>query len=178
MHYGQVYVCSGGEIMGPENIWLVALGGLAAFIANVLYMVGGTKMSFGGQKWIRRFLGSFILAGAANGIAAALNAWVWQYLLIWPCLIGGFSLGYGSDLWWVRVWKRSIFALGVITAVFVGVWATGFTVSGWIVFGLAVVISATSVVLGVLNPFKNAPLEQFLISQVLTLFVPFLAWIR
>jgi RarD protein len=35
-----------------------------------------------------------------------------------------------------------------------------------------------SVVLGVMNPFSNAPLEQFLICQVLCLFVPYWSFVR
>ena len=162
--------------MGTEDIWLIALGGFAGFISNVLYMMGGTT-GFGG-KWVRRFMGTFVLALSCNLIAVYLQNWVWQFILVWPCLILGMSLGYGGDSYWVKAYKRTIFALGVLSAVLIGVWAAGFTLSGWIVFGLAILVGSGSVILGVLNPFKNAPLEQFLVSQVLTLFIPFLAFIN
>jgi hypothetical protein len=165
-------------MIGAENWGLVALGGVASLIASILYMIGGTTMSFGGQKWLRRYVASALLAGAANGIAAFLQVWTWQYLLMWPCLIGGFSLGYSSDTTIGKAIKRLIFALGVLSACMIGVWAVGFTGAAWVVLGLAAVIGAGSVVLGVWNPFNNAPLEQFIICQILTMFVPFWAFIR
>jgi cytochrome b subunit of formate dehydrogenase len=63
-------------MFGPENIWLIAGGGLAALICNICYMIGGTEMSFGGQKWIRRYLGAGILAIASNVIAFLMQAWL------------------------------------------------------------------------------------------------------
>lgn len=164
--------------MGPENIWLVALGGFAAFVANVLYAIGGTDMGGGGKKWIRRFVASFILALAANLIALYLAAWVWQYLLIFPCLAFGFSLGYGADTVIKRVIRRTVFALGVLTACIVGAWAVGFSFFAWVIVALALITGITSVALGVINPFNNAPLEQFIICQVLCLYVPWWAFVR
>ena len=161
--------------MGQEQIWLVAFCGLAGFLGNVCYMAGGTQ-GFG-LVW-RRYAGTFVLTLACNLAALFIGKWVWQYILVFPCLLGGMSLGYGSDITWVKVYKRAIFALGVLMACVVGAWAVGFTASAWIVIGLAFLIGSGSVVLGVLNPFSNAPAEQFLVCQTLTMFVPFLAWIR
>jgi hypothetical protein len=163
---------------GAEQWGLSALGGLMALIASVLYMWGGTTMSWGGKKWLRRFLGSFVLALAASIIAVALAAWDWRYLIMYPCLIGGFSLGYGGDRMWTKVWKRTVFALGTLMACVVGAWIAGWTPSALLVLGLSFVTGLTSVALGVFNPFKNAPLEQYLICQVLTLYVPFWAFVR
>lgn len=160
---------------GTENIWLVALGGFGAYLGNLCYMAGGTS-GFG--KWWRRFLGSFILACSANVVALVLHLWVWQYLLMWPCLIGGMSLGYGSNKLWIKVAKRTLFALGVIMACVVGAWIAHWSGYAWVVLSLAIFTGLTSVVLGVLNPFTNAPLEQFIICQVLTLYVPFWSFIR
>ena len=162
-------------MFGQEDIWFVAILGFMAFVANVLYAAGGTK-GFG-LFW-RRFIGSFILALSASICALYLGAWSWKYLLIYPALIGGFSLGYSSDTLLGKITRRTIFALGVLMACLVGLWATGFTSFGWVVFILAAVTGLTSVVLGAINPFKNAPLEQFLICQVLTLYIPFWAYIR
>jgi hypothetical protein len=161
--------------MGIENIYLVMIGGFCGFAGNCFYCMGGT--SGFGLVW-RRYAGTIILALACNLIAVYLGKWVWQYLIVWPCLLGGMSLGYGGDNLSTKVLKRSLFALGVVMAVLVGVWATGFTVSGWLVFGLSVLIGSGSVALGVMNPFNNAPVEQYLVCQTLTMFVPFLAWIK
>jgi hypothetical protein len=164
--------------MGPEQIWLITLGGFAAFLCNVLYMVGGTGFDGKGYKWLRRFVGAGILACAANGIAIYMQAWVWQYLLMIPSLIIGFSMGYGGDTTIEKVLKRSLCAVGILAACFIGLWATGFTAMGWAVMVMAGVIGGTSVVMGVWNPWNNAPLEQFLICQVLTLFVPFWCFVK
>ena len=117
---------------GTENVWLVALLGFMAFISNVLYMLGGTE-GFG--KWMRRFIASAILAGAASLGAIALGRWVWQYLLMFPCLAIGFSLPYGAEeaIW--KIIKRTLFALGVLSACVIGLWATGFTVFGLVIAG-------------------------------------------
>lgn len=157
---------------GTENWGLVALGGGMAFIANVLYQLGGIS-----NKWLRRYLASFILALSTNLIAIFLGKWAWQYILIYPCLIAGFSLGYGGDTTWEKVIRRLVYALGVLSACIIGLWATGFTASGYVVAGLALIVGLGSVVLGVLNPFSNARLEEFLVCQLLTMFVPFWAFI-
>jgi hypothetical protein len=169
-------------MFGPENIWLVASGFGAIFVAVVAYMVGGTDMDgpgpMGGQKWIRRYFGASVLSSAANGIAFLLGVWAWQYLLMFPALMIGFSLPYGGNTVAVKTLKRFVFAVGVLAACFCGLWATGFTFMGWVVMALASGIGLGSVVLGVMNPFSNAPLEQGLICLVLTMFVPFWAFIK
>ena len=164
-------------MFGAEDWGIVALGGFAAFLANVLYMWGGTEMVWGGQKWLRRYLGSFVLALAASGIAFYLGVWSWKYLLMYPALAIGFSLGYGADTTMGKILRRSVFALGSLTACLVGAWAVGFTGAALLVLGVATIVGMTSVALGVWNPFKNAPLEQFLISQLLCMFIPFWGFI-
>lgn len=161
--------------MGAEDWGVVALGGFASFIANVLYMWGGTEMSWGGQKWLRRFLASFVLTLAAGLTALYLGKWSFRYLLMFPCLSIGFSLGYGRT---AILLKRTVCAVGILSACFVGLWITGFSGSGWLVFAAASVCGLTSIIMGFFNPFSNAPLEQFLISQVLTMFIPFWAFVR
>ena len=113
---------------GQEQIWLIALGGFLSFGGNVLYMMGGTA-GFG--KWYRRFIGAFVIASSTNIIAAVNGVWAWQYILIFPSLIGGFSLGYGANTTGEKIIKRSLFALGCIFAGIFGLWATGFTGFGW-----------------------------------------------
>ena len=159
---------------GTEGWGLVAIAGASSFLANIFYMWGGTE-GFG-LFW-RRFIGSAVLATAANGVALFLGTWAWQFLLIYPFLCIGFSLGYGGDNVFTKVIKRTIFALGVVSSCIAGLWATGFTFGGWIVTGLAVLTGLTSVVLGVTNPFHSAVAEQFLISQVLTMYIPFWGYV-
>ena len=169
-------------MFGPENIWLVAIGGAAALVANILYMIGGSDMDgdgpMTGQKWLRRFIASSILALVANLIAMFMQVWHWQYLLFWPILSIGFSLGYGADTVAERVLKRTLCALAIVSCCAAGAWVHQFTAMSLIVGGLSVFSGIASVVLGVLNPFNNAPLEQFLVCQVLTLYVPFWAFVK
>lgn len=161
--------------MGTENWGIVAIGGFAAFLANVFYMWGGTE-GFG--KWWRRFIGATVLALSANLIALFMAKWSWQFILMLPCLIAGFSLGYGGDTTIEKVIKRTVYALGVLMACVAGLYATGFTFWGFVVAGLALITGLTSVVLGVINPFTSARLEEYLVCQVLCLYVPWWAFVR
>ena len=161
--------------MGTENIYIVILGGFLAFVANVCYMLGGTE-GFG--KFWRRFIGAFVLALAASAVAILLHCWQWQYLLVLPCLILGFSLGYGGDTTIVKVLKRLCFAFGVLSSLGIMLWIHQFSFYSWIVFSSAFLVALASVILGVINPLNNARIEEYLVSQCLTLFVPFIAFVR
>lgn len=160
---------------GPEQIWLVAFGGFSSFLASVFYMMGGTEPW---KKWIRRYLGTFLLSLSLNLIAIVNTCWHWQYMLTYAFLILGFSLPYGADTVSEKIFKRSVFVVGSLLASFVCLWAIDFSVFGWVVFVLQSLIGLGSIVLGVINPFKNAPLEQYLISQLLTLFFVFWSFVR
>lgn len=163
---------------GPENIWLVAAGGFAALLCNILYMAGGTGFDGKGYKWLRRFVGAGILGLAANLIAAAVSAWTWVYLLMIPALMVGMSLGYGGETVSEKVLKRVLCAIGILASCIIGCFAIGFTISGLAVLILAFIVGLTSIFMGVWNPFNNAPLEQFIVCQVLTLFVPFWSMVK
>lgn len=162
-------------VFGTENVWLVAGGGFGAFLANVLYMLGGTE-GFG--LWTRRFLGMSVLALTGNIVALLLGAWLWQYLLFFPILIAGSTLGYGADSTWKKILRRTIFALAISAACLLGAWAHGFTIFSLMIVGLSFAVGLGSVILGVFNPFNNAPVEQFLICQLLTLFIPFWGFVK
>lgn len=160
--------------MFTENWGLIAFSGVASLVASILYMLGGTV---GFTKALRRYGATFFLAVMSNINAIVMGVWSWQFILIYPALIGGFSLGYGASTTGEKILKRTIFALGSLSAIIFGLWGLGFPVMGWLVLGLAILIGLTSVVMGVFNPFNNAPLEQYLICQVLTLFIPFISFI-
>ena len=160
---------------GTEYVWLISLAGFCGFLANVLYMLGGTA-GFG--LLTRRAWGSFVLTFGTNLVAVVLNCWVWQYLLLFPLLWAGFSLGYGSDDIWTKVWKRFIFACGVVASCGIGVWVHNADFPSLVVLGLAFVTGLGSVVLGVVNPWNNAPIEQYIICNLLTMYVITLPFIK
>jgi hypothetical protein len=160
---------------GTENVILVAIGGFSTFLACVAYMLGGTS-GFG--LWWRRFLGVFFLGCGTNLVAGMLGVWVWPYLLFFPLLGVGMSLGYGADTTIGKIIKRTIFALGVLSCCVIGMWVHTFSIFSIVIGILALLIGLGSIVLGVVNPFNNAPVEQYLICQVLTLFVPFWGFVR
>lgn len=166
---------------GPEQWGLVALGGFLAFLSCVLYMWGGTEnvptKELAGKFW-RRFLASLVLAIDANMIAYFSGTWNPKFLLIWPALIFGFCLPYGGDDTMEKFIKRGVFASGVLLASGIGLWAVAHNGHAYLVLVLQAVLGGVSIILGVFNPFKNAPLEQYLICQVLTLFVPFWGMVK
>lgn len=161
-------------VIGTENVGTIALLGGMGFLGNVCYMLGGTE-GFG--LWMRRFLGVAIIAGATNIGALILGNWAWQYLLFFPLLGAGMSLGYGSKVVWIKVAKRALFALGVLTCGIVGMWMHDFSGAAWLIFGLSLATGLTSIALGVLNPLTNAPVEQFIICQLLTMYTIFWAFV-
>jgi hypothetical protein len=160
--------------MGTENIWLVCLGGLSSFLGCCCYAMGGTQ-GFG-LFW-RRFIGSFILVLSCNLIAVYLHTWSDKMLLMYPCLVGGMCLGYGGELLFQKIYKRTIFALGCCFTGFIGAWATGFTGAGIGICIFQLIIGMGSVYLGVRNPYNNAVVEQFIISLLLTFTIPFWGFI-
>lgn len=160
---------------GQEQIWLVALGCAALIIGDILYMMGGTS-GFG--KWYRRILGSFIIVSSTNIIAIVNGKWSWQYAVMYPFLIIGFSMGYDAETTWGKVFKRLLFAISCVSVGIFGLWATGFTAFGWGVLTLQFLVGLGSIYLGVVNPYGNAPVEQFLICTLITMTIPFWPYIK
>lgn len=121
------------------------------FLATFLYMLGGRS-----RKWQRRFIASLILAITVNVVSLLRGIWNPYLLIIWPLLIGGFSLGYGADTFFEKVLRRTIYALGVI---FSG--CLFFTVTNNAVWVLIphVGIGAWSIYMGVRNPIESASEE-------------------
>lgn len=160
---------------GVEGWGLVALGGTLGLISNIFYMWGGTE---GFTKIWRRFVGASVLATGTNLLAILTGSWAWQYLTFYPLLMIGFSLGYGGDTTIEKIIRRSVYALGVLSCCIMGMWAVAFSTASIVVGILALITGLTSVALGVLNPFKSARLEEFMVSQVLTLYVIFWSYVK
>lgn len=154
--------------MGPENLFLICVNGILTTVAACLYAAGGTDPY---PKALRRVGSTIVLSAALIFTAIFVHRWAWQYLGVPVILAIGFSLGYGGDSFWQKLLKRTSCAIAIMATSWLCLWATGFTHSGWMNLGIIHWVGATSIVLGAANPYNNAPLEQFLICQVLNIFL-------
>lgn len=134
-----------------------------------LYMWGGRN-----RKWIRRFVGSLVIAGTVNMMAHYLGIWQIWHLLVWPILALGFSLGYGGDNLREKLVRRTIFTVGVVSAGLPFVLTLGGL--AWTIWVLHVGVGAFSIWLGTRNPLHAAAEETFvcLVLNTGLLLYPFL----
>ena len=156
------------RVWGTEFIFLVCIAGLLQTVGCCLYAMGGTK-GFGLP--LRRFVGSGVIAIALNLVGLAVHNWHWQYASVYPALILGFVLPYGGDTLKVKLMKRTLFFLGCMVASVLCLTASSFSFSSWMVLILQFVVGSFSIAIGVMNPWGNAPIEQFFVCQCLTLFL-------
>ena len=136
---------------------------LGVVLASFLYSLGGRA-----GKWKRRFVASFVLAATVNVLCVLRGVWQPLMLAIWPILIGGFSLGYGADVLWLKVVRRLIYASAVLMA---GV-LMAFILGGnaWWVLIPHIGVGLFSVFLGVKN-ILPAALEEIMVCVLLNLFL-------
>lgn len=160
---------------GREWVWLVASLGFISLVANVLYMLGGTA---GYGLWTRRILASCLLGFGVSFGACVVGRWAWQFLLVTPILFLAMSLGYGGTDPYTKILNRTKFAFFCSLAHLVCLWAIGFTVIGWMVYGLACIGGLLTVFAGVINPWNEATVEQFIISQYLFGILVFWGFVR
>jgi hypothetical protein len=147
-----------------------------SFIALILASVAALLYSWGGRKgkWKRRFIGSFVLAFAVNGLLVWRGIWNPWVLGVWPLLAIGFSMRYGANETSLKVIRRSLYALMVMSAGLL--LAVVYGGNAWVLFVPHVGIGLWSVWLGVKNPIDAAS-EETLICAALNLclvFYPFI----
>lgn len=123
----------------------------------LLYGLGGIS-----GKWKRRFIGPvWLMLGIFVFSKWTLN-WSYWYLIYLPLLIASLHIGYGgTNVTAVKVRKRALYglALGIAPA------SLAILNTAWVMWGLHIVLCvSTSVILGVLNPTKNARNEETLIA--------------
>ena len=123
--------------------------------ACFLYMLGGRS-----GKWRRRFIGSLILSCGINGLCLWRGIWSPWFLLTYPALAIGFSMGYGATGEWMKVIRRSVYALGVLSAGLVMAIVLGGT--AWLVFVPHVGVGLWSIWLGTKNPIEASAEEVFI----------------
>ena len=95
-----------------------------------------------------------------------MHNFYWWYLAIWPLLAIGFSLGYGADIIWEKILKRTIFALMVLSSALLCAVVVGG--NGWLLLVYCVGVGLWSVWLGVTNPVAAAG-EEFFVCMTLCL---------
>lgn len=142
--------------MTEYQIGYIAVGGIIGLALGCLfYMIGGRS-----GKWVRRFIGSLIIALTVNLEAYLLGGWHWALTLVYPALILGFCQGYGADSTKAKIMRRAIYALTVMSAGVVC--ACVFGGAAWLIFVLHLCIGIWSIWLGVLNPVQAAAEETFI----------------
>lgn len=133
---------------------------------SYLYSLGGIE-----GKWKRRFLGSAWMILGIFGFSQWQGCWNNWYLLCFPLMTIGLSMGYGANDTFTKIRKRAIYGL------ILGCSSIPIVVFShmWVLFGFSVFLSVIScVVLGVFNPTKDARSEETLIATLCLLLTLFL----
>lgn len=143
------------------TLWQAGISMLGVTIGSVLYGFGGLQ-----KKWVRRWLGSFIIACCVNGICLWRGIWSPLYLLVYPFLGAAWTLPYGADSLFPKIIKRTLFALASCACGLIFCFVLGG--NAWFVLIPHVGIGLWSVYLGVKNPIESAA-EQFFICVLLTM---------
>jgi len=142
--------------MTETTIGYLAFGNIIALaFASLLYMLGGRD----NKLWRR--LGSAVILGSAVNITSLLfGIWELSFLLAYPCLIAGFSMGYSGDEGWEKAVRRLLYTIGVCaTGLVFALSLGGFA---WLILPLHIGVGAFSVWLGVKNPIHAAAEEIFI----------------
>ena len=141
--------------------WLSSLSGLGLLLSSTLYWLGGRR-----DKYLRRFLGSFVLAATVNLISLFMGHWTPWLIAIWPLITIGYHMGYGGDELMVKIKRRFIYASMVVVC---GVLYCAFVSTSCVwVFIPHFLIAMFSVYLGIKNPIYAAA-EEFFVSMMLNL---------
>lgn len=146
-------------------VWLVVFKLAMISLFTVLYVIGGRS-----NKQIRRFGSGISFGLGLIGLSLLTHKFHWAFLalpVLYPICL---SFGYGSDQFWMKVLKRTLygFSFGLIgfgVGAFLGNWYLAIT-------HLIISIGA-SVGLGVFNPIRAVD-EEALIALAITVLVPFM----
>ena len=120
-----------------------------------LYMLGGRS-----DKWLRRFVASLIITATSVILSTFMGKFSWWLVTIYPILMTGMSLGYGADETWLKVIKRSLFGLAVVSAGLI--YCLCFGGNMWWILLIHIGIAVWSVFLGVKSTIHAASEETFI----------------
>lgn len=146
-----------------KQLWFILEAFAVCGIFAALWAIGGSEDFWGGQKWIRRFLGVAILNVWAF-IRSGLN---WRYLVQMPVMMAASTLPYGADDTLTKWLLRGMF--GAATGL--GANVANLWMKRWLVSGFSfVLIVGSSIAFGVYNPLP-AMWEQFVLGVFISFFV-------
>jgi len=146
--------------MSEYVIGWTAVGSLLGLtVACAFYMLGGRH-----DKWQRRYLGSLALMATVNISAYVMGVWSSWLLVIFPCLVFGFSLGYGAESVRERIIRRTIYALGCCLAGLQCCFVLGG--NAWLVLVPHLGTALWSIYLGTKNPLYAAAEEVFVCASL------------
>lgn len=146
-----------------KQLWIVLEAISVCALFGALWAIGGSDDFWGGQKWIRRFLGPFIFALWAF----IRSGFDWRYFVQMPFLMGASTLPYGADTIGRKWLLRGLFgAANGVAASIVDAWKKRISV----VIIILIVNITVSIGAGVYNQFSNAMAEQFLIGFMIVIF--------
>ena len=145
------------------TMYQATASGLMLVASSFLYSRGGRS-----DKWYRRWIGSCLLALTVNIVCLLRGLWSPYLLIVWPCLSIGFHLGYGSEIMGIKILKRTVYALAVLTSGLVCM----LTIDGnaWMILIPHIATGAWSIWLGVKNPIE-ASAEEFFVCMTLNLYL-------
>ncbi len=129
-----------------------------AFLRLLLICICASLYAWGGMemKFLRRFVAP-VLCGA--GMFYFSRDW---RSLLQACLMGAtLRLGYGADIFWLKVAKRGVFGLtnGLSGS------TLNFFRKNWLLVGLQCFLLITAfIVIGVFSPLPNARIEELFLG--------------
>ena len=109
----------------PEWLMIASMA-----VGGIGFAAGGTHIpGIGGQKWIRRFLMTFLLAGIG-----LLNGFLWWKCLIYFALLTGvMHLPYGER---TQYWQKAIVFVSFALPALIFGWTWWMVISPFVIFGL------------------------------------------
>ena len=153
--------------------YMACLGLIGLVISCALYMEGGRK-----NKIIRRLGGAFVLALTVFLLSLFMGLWNYVFIVIFPLLFAGFSMGYGANIGYIKVIRRSVYALficlsGLVICIVIGG-------NSWFILPLHVGVALWSVWLGVKNPMYAAAEEVFVCAllNIGLIMYPFINYVK
>lgn len=147
-----------------------SLGILGSLIYSVLCWFGGRDKDYLGIKaraW-GRYIAPAIFVSYTIGLSLLSHRFSFWFLTAYPAYFLAHHLGYGGDVLWVKVTRRSLWSVVRTAASLTFVIIAG----AWTLFFLQLSVGLiVTLVLGTMNPLK-APVEEGLNNFFGVVFVP------